>query len=710
MESYLDRDGNTVQPLQELTRLAVEHGNVQEVVDRAQAIIDDLYPASGASQTSGTQLEIRIPDHHDQSDLIYAIITSQNLTESTRQYLQVVITNACQIADRVNMLELDVEQAEYVTQALSTDRETMAAIKPKTPFEVIPLVRELIKKRIAAHRVEIVMAGGYEMDRHLLHDNLKRFMADEHAQRKTLRAEIGERKLGNAVNKIQTYTLEKLITSEGNTIGLVIIEHPDTGTTSDTHVDDYTHEALRVTEVPTALDFVSQEDMIAHLSNLKGAAEKFRDSHAFSYDALTGVHNRAAGRGLIEQRIKNLFSATQSGEPEKPQETTPPRSLVHIAFDIDFFSMYNNRFDHDVGDKILEAIGSLIRQLSRDKGSGEIDVTIARVGGEEFELLINGPMGDAMKYISRINEYLARPDLRASLESGDPFEPAIKAARELADAQMERHPTGEKLPSLEGWKHSFSIGVTEITEADLSDSKTNNDDIEITTPQGTKYLNMQAVRKTSDEAAHTAKSGELSNGRDQTVIDLKSNFSPSMIYSTLCRSRTGSNGASLYKITPEADEAGYSLEPDKTYAQPLIKWDQAKNHDAQEFQTKLKSSNIDAGPRSQKYLTDVESEADFSLQDVLIFEPYQIDPPLLYQVIIDSKNETLTLRPLEWVDPYAAKPGTSEAFRASRKVETDPASALAALLASYQPGDIAEALRNHPNNTVILSALKQLIE
>jgi diguanylate cyclase (GGDEF)-like protein len=53
-----------------------------------------------------------------------------------------------------------------------------------------------------------------------------------------------------------------------------------------------------------------------------------------------------------------------------------------IMLDIDDFKQYNDRYGHPRGDKVLQAVSTIIRQNLR-----EIDVA-ARYGGEEFILVL----------------------------------------------------------------------------------------------------------------------------------------------------------------------------------------------------------------------------------------------------------------------------------------------------------------------------------
>jgi diguanylate cyclase (GGDEF)-like protein len=78
--------------------------------------------------------------------------------------------------------------------------------------------------------------------------------------------------------------------------------------------------------------------------------------HLASHDPLTGVRNR---RGLDD-----ALSAH--------------RDLALLVCDIDYFKDVNDRYGHELGDRVLARFGELLRELAR-----ESDIPI-RMGGEEF--------------------------------------------------------------------------------------------------------------------------------------------------------------------------------------------------------------------------------------------------------------------------------------------------------------------------------------
>ncbi|ARF18047.1 diguanylate cyclase [Sporosarcina ureae] len=85
-------------------------------------------------------------------------------------------------------------------------------------------------------------------------------------------------------------------------------------------------------------------------------------------DGLTGLGNRH----YLQESLSTYFM--------KPDEQTCPLSFLLI--DIDFFKKVNDTYGHLTGDSILQKLGQVFREESREK-----DVA-ARYGGEEFALVL----------------------------------------------------------------------------------------------------------------------------------------------------------------------------------------------------------------------------------------------------------------------------------------------------------------------------------
>lgn len=106
-------------------------------------------------------------------------------------------------------------------------------------------------------------------------------------------------------------------------------------------------------------------------------------------DPLTDAHNRRflLARAKIEMALAKRQSHTVS----------------MVMFDIDHFKRINDSLGHNVGDRVLVVLSEAVRQELR------LGDSFARVGGDEFVLLLPGP--DA------VQAWLVAQRLRVVLES-----------------------------------------------------------------------------------------------------------------------------------------------------------------------------------------------------------------------------------------------------------------------------------------------------
>lgn len=151
---------------------------------------------------------------------------------------------------------------------------------------------------------------------------------------------------------------------DGRLRGLVVVEDP---------VDrllptDERRRAVRllIEQVSAAQIAIEHRDQLTHLA---------------SHDPLTGVRNR---RGLTEVLSEHQDAAL-------------------LVCDLDHFKRVNDRYGHDVGDRVLARFGQLLRELSRDRD------TPMRLGGEEFCLVLPGTDRDgALRAAERLRTETAR--------------------------------------------------------------------------------------------------------------------------------------------------------------------------------------------------------------------------------------------------------------------------------------------------------------
>ncbi|MFC4065019.1 putative bifunctional diguanylate cyclase/phosphodiesterase [Actinoplanes subglobosus] len=88
--------------------------------------------------------------------------------------------------------------------------------------------------------------------------------------------------------------------------------------------------------------------------------------HQVTHDSLTGIRSRSAYTGELAARL-------ESGEP-----------FVVALLDLDDFKVVNDRYGHNTGDALLQAISGRLRDRLRPED------TVARLGGDEFTLLLPG--------------------------------------------------------------------------------------------------------------------------------------------------------------------------------------------------------------------------------------------------------------------------------------------------------------------------------
>ncbi len=126
--------------------------------------------------------------------------------------------------------------------------------------------------------------------------------------------------------------------------------------------------------------------LVAALIKLSGQRRKLEQmSHT---DALTGLGNR---RTLVSRAEQVLAQARRSRQP-----------VSFALLDLDHFKDINDRHGHPAGDHILRTVATLLTSQVRETD------TIARVGGEEFALLMpDTDTGGARELCKRIRSRLS---------------------------------------------------------------------------------------------------------------------------------------------------------------------------------------------------------------------------------------------------------------------------------------------------------------
>jgi GGDEF domain-containing protein len=128
---------------------------------------------------------------------------------------------------------------------------------------------------------------------------------------------------------------------------------------------------------------VSGEDEV--LAIVRDISERVRAEEQITrlayYDSLTGLPNRLLFKDRLSQAIAN---ARRHGE-----------KVAVMFLDLDHFKRINDTLGHNFGDMLLQKIGDRLLAYVRGSdsvariGSGEMRPTVARMGGDEFIVLLS---------------------------------------------------------------------------------------------------------------------------------------------------------------------------------------------------------------------------------------------------------------------------------------------------------------------------------
>lgn len=112
--------------------------------------------------------------------------------------------------------------------------------------------------------------------------------------------------------------------------------------------------------------------------------------HRAQHDPLTGLANRSL---FLEIAVHNVETCKRTSEP-----------LTILFIDLDGFKQVNDTHGHDVGDELLCAVAE------RLKGAVRGSDVVARVGGDEFAVLLQGTSADAAAtYALKLGQVLSEP-------------------------------------------------------------------------------------------------------------------------------------------------------------------------------------------------------------------------------------------------------------------------------------------------------------
>lgn len=126
------------------------------------------------------------------------------------------------------------------------------------------------------------------------------------------------------------------------------------------------------------MEEITQEELLKRIAELE---QKIHDmENDLIHDKLTSLKTRR----YFEEKSKDYLSHTKKIKRGERREWTGFKDVSFLFFDIDHFKRINDTYGHDVGDKVLKRVASVLKESLR---IGDI---VARWGGEEFIAVLLG--------------------------------------------------------------------------------------------------------------------------------------------------------------------------------------------------------------------------------------------------------------------------------------------------------------------------------
>jgi diguanylate cyclase (GGDEF)-like protein len=144
------------------------------------------------------------------------------------------------------------------------------------------------------------------------------------------------------------------------------------------------------------------EGLIAILAGALTSADRERTLSALAYrDPLTGLANRRA----IDEHAERVFAVP-------PDEA---RVVSVVAIDINGLKQANDRFGHHAGDRLIQSVSRRLQQAF----SYLPDTIVARVGGDEFNVLLSGsPLAQVVAITDELSRRCCELGTETSLSCG----------------------------------------------------------------------------------------------------------------------------------------------------------------------------------------------------------------------------------------------------------------------------------------------------
>lgn len=166
-------------------------------------------------------------------------------------------------------------------------------------------------------------------------------------------------------------------------------------------INDIARSVANVTAVLDDLNKTNREcrrsmrESDEEIGRLRAELERMQQSA--NVDELTRLYNRATFYRELKRKVSRRTEKTK---------------LCVVVCDLDHFKTINDRFGHLIGDRVLQRIGSLMLEQSRE------GTLAARYGGEEFALIVaDADIDGATIFAERLRSSISQ--LRIKIRSSD---------------------------------------------------------------------------------------------------------------------------------------------------------------------------------------------------------------------------------------------------------------------------------------------------
>jgi len=123
-----------------------------------------------------------------------------------------------------------------------------------------------------------------------------------------------------------------------------------------------------------------------------GGRQAVISSHRARHDGLTGLANRSSLAEAVQEALENA--------------AREDRAVAVMLLDLDDFKSINDTLGHELGDRVIQQVA---RRLGHAVAASGADTLLARIGGDEFGVLVRGPQAEAEQVAGRLLAALDQP-------------------------------------------------------------------------------------------------------------------------------------------------------------------------------------------------------------------------------------------------------------------------------------------------------------